>query len=154
MKNGSRMLWWLVLGASLLLPMACSKQPVRLNVVFSAAANVNPDSSGQGLSVVVRVYQLKDKGRLETAQYGAIWKSDKETLSDDFLDRQERVVEPGAQQEIDIRANPDAAYLGVVALFRNPSGDSWRRIIPIGGKNATIRLSLREQSIELSPVGK
>jgi type VI secretion system protein VasD len=154
MKNASRLLWWFLIGASLLLLAACPTEPVRLNMVLSAASNVNPDSAGQALSVVIRVYQLKDKGRLETADYNAILKSDRETLSEDYLDRQERVVQPGTIEMLDIRANPGAAYVGVVALFRNPTGDTWRKIIPIKGKSLTIKLSLREQSIELSSVGK
>jgi type VI secretion system protein VasD len=153
MKKAHQMLFWFVLGASLILLTACPKE-VRLNMVLSAASNVNPDPSGQALSVVVRVYQLKDKGRLETADYNAILKSDKETLSDDFLDRQERVVQPGTMEMLDIKPNPNAAYVGVVALFRNPTGDTWRKIIPIKGKNLTIRLNLRDHSIELGSAGK
>jgi type VI secretion system protein VasD len=153
MKNANRLLYWVVIGTGLLMLTACPKE-VRLNMVLSAASNVNPDPSGNALSVVVRVYQLKDKGRLETADYNAILKSDKETLSDDFLDRQERVVQPGTMEMLDIKPNPSATYVGVVALFRNPTGDTWRKIIPIKGSNVTIRLNLREQSIELGSVGK
>ena len=142
------------LAAGLLFLIGCAKQPVRVNVVMSAASNLNPDASGQALSVVVRIYQLKDKGRLESADYRAVWKSDKEILADDFLDRQERMIQPGAQESVEIRANPMAAYLGVVALFQNPTGDTWRRIIPISHKNHRISINLREQNVELISVGK
>jgi len=154
MKNANRVLVWFVVAVSFFLLMGCPKQSARVNMVVVAAPNVNPDPSGQALSVVVRIYQLKDKGRLEAADYNAIWRTDKETLSDDFLDRQERVVQPGTQEMLEIKANPMATYLGVVALFRNPSGDTWRKIIPISGKNPKISLNLREHSIELSSVGK
>src|SRR5436309_15779273 len=107
-------------------------------MTLQAAPNVNPDPGGKSLSVVVRVYQLKDKGRLESADYNAIWKLDKDTLSDDFLAVQERVVQPGTQEMLEIQTNPMAKYVGVVALFRNPSGDSWRRLVPIGGKSRPI----------------
>jgi type VI secretion system protein VasD len=150
-----RLLFWLpILAASFLLLAGCPKEPVRVNVALAAASNVNPDPSGQPLSVVVRIYQLKDPGRLETADYYAILKSDKETLSDDFLDRQERVIQPGSREILEIKTNPLAAYLGVVALFRNPSGDTWRKIVPLRGKNPKISLSLREQSIEIGSVNK
>ncbi len=154
MKNANRLLVKSVFALSLFLLMGCPKKNALVNIVMTGAPNVNPDPSGQALSVVVRVYQLKDKGRLEAADYNAIWRSDKETLSDDFLDRQERVVQPGTQEMLEIKTNPMAAYLGVVALFRNPSGDTWRRIIPISGKKPKISLSLREHSIELSSVDK
>jgi type VI secretion system protein VasD len=154
MKNRRRILWLLLPIAALLLLTGCPKEQAKVNMVLSAAQNINPDPSGQPLSVVVRIYQLKDPGRLENADYNAIWKSDKETLSDDFLDRQERVVQPGAREMLEIRTNPLTAYLGVVALFRNPSGDTWRKIIPVRGKNPKITLSIREQSIEISSVDK
>ncbi len=154
MKNASRLIWCVLIGAGMLSVTACPKQPARVNIALAAASNINPDPSGQALSVVVRVYQLKDKGRLEAADYSSIWKSDRETLSDDYLDRSERVVQPGTQETVEINANPAAAYIGVVALFRNPSGESWRKIIPISGKNPKIRLSLREQSIELVSASK
>jgi type VI secretion system protein VasD len=154
MKNAKQVFVWFVVAVSSFLLIGCPKKSARVNMVVAAAPNVNPDPSGQALSVVVRIYQLKDKGRLEAADYNAIWRTDKETLSDDFLDRQERVVQPGTQEMLEIKANSLAAYLGVVALFRNPSGDTWRKIIPISGKNSKISLSLREHSIELSSVGK
>jgi len=51
---------------------------------------------------------------------------------------------------LEIQANPAARYVGVVALFRNPAGDTWRKIIPIGtGASQKIGLTLREQTIEI-----
>jgi len=145
-----RLLLCIPLGLALLFGTACPKQPARVNIVLDAANNVNPDTNGQPLSVVVRIYQLKDKGRLETADYNAIWKSDKDTLSEDLLERQERVIQPGTQEMLEVRVNQAANYIAAVALFRNPSGDTWRKIIPIG-KSAVQKfsLTLREQTIEL-----
>lgn len=150
MNTTRRLLTWLLSGLALVLLIGCPKEPARVNIVLNAANNVNPDARGQALSVVVRIYQLKDKGRFESADYNALWKSDKETLSDDLLERQERMVQPGTQEMLEIQANSMANYLGAVALFRNPSGDTWRKIIPIR-KNAPqkISLMLRDQSIEI-----
>jgi type VI secretion system protein VasD len=150
MKTACRLLSWILLGLSVVLLAGCPKQPAKVNIVLNAANNVNPDAGGQALSVVVRIYQLKDKGRFESADYNAIWKSDKETLSEDLLERQERMIQPGTKEMLEIQTNSQANYIGAVALFRNPSGDSWRKIIPIS-KNTTqkIGLTLREQTIEI-----
>jgi type VI secretion system protein VasD len=150
MRTARRLLLWILSSLALVCLAGCPKQPVKVNIVLNAAANVNPDAGGQALSVVVRIYQLKDKGRFEAADYNAIWKSDKDTLSDDLLERQERMIQPGTQEMIEIQPNPAANYLGAVALFRNPSGDTWRKIIPIR-KNAAqkVGLSLHEQTIEI-----
>jgi type VI secretion system protein VasD len=155
MKTALRSLTWLLLGLSLVLLAGCPKQPARINIVLNAANSVNPDAQGQALSVVVRIYQLKDKGRFEAADYNAIWKSDKETLLEDLLDRQERMIQPGTQEMLEIQANAMANYLGAMALFRNPTGDSWRKVIPVL-KNSTqkISLMLREHTIEISASSK
>jgi type VI secretion system protein VasD len=120
-------------------------------MVLNGGADLNPDQNGQPLSVVVRVYQLKDKGRLESADYNAILKSERETLSDDLVERQERVVQPGTQEMLEISANPAARYLGIVALFRNPAGDTWRRILPVSqSKTQKINITLRAQTLEVT----
>ncbi len=128
----------------------CPKQPARVSMVMTAESNINPDAGGQPLSVMVRVYQLKDKGRLESADYSAILRSDTQALAGDLLENQERILKPGAQELMEVRANPAANYLGIVALFRNPSGDGWRKIIPIKGKSQKLMVSLRETSIDVS----
>jgi type VI secretion system protein VasD len=138
---------WLVLG--------CPPAQTRVGIALNATNKLNPDAGGQSLSVVVRIYQLKDKGRMETADYNAIWKSDKETLSDDMLERQERVLQPGTQELLELQPNASASYLGVVALFRNPSGDNWRKIIPLNkGKIQRIAITLNEQMIDVTSTVK
>lgn len=157
MTGTNRFLGCSVLATVLFAPKGCPNKPAAassVNVTIAADTDLNPDPSGQALSVVVRVYQLKDKGRLEAADYSSMTKSDKDTLSDDFLDRQERVLQPGSQEMLQIKTNPMASYLGVVALFRNPSGDGWRAIVPIGGKKPKVRLNLRGDSIEVGSVTK
>ncbi len=155
MKNSLRFISCSLLSVSMIGLLGCPPAPTRVSMVINATNNVNPDAGGQPLSVVVRVYQLKDKGRLETADYNSIWKSDKETLSDDMLERQERVVQPGTQEMMEIQPNASAAYLGFVALFRNPSGDTWRRIVPIvKGKVQKLGVTLQEHTLEVTSTGK
>jgi len=138
---------WLALG--------CPPAQTRVRMVINAAGKLNPDSGGQSLSVVVRLYQLKDKGRMETADYNAIWKSDKETLADDMLERQERVLQPGTQEMLEIQPNTAASYLGIVALFRNPSGDTWRKVVPLNkSKVQKLAITLNEQTIEVTSTEK
>jgi type VI secretion system protein VasD len=154
MRTANRLTVWLLLCAGFLSFTACPKEPARINMVVSAANNVNPDAGGKPLSVVVRIYQLKDKGRLETADYNSLVKADT-ILAEDVLEKQERVVQPGTQETIEVQANPTAAYVGVVALFRNPTGDAWRKIVPIPrSKLLKLNISLQEHSIDVVSSGK
>ncbi len=155
MKTALRLTVCVLFVLPLVLLAGCPKQPAKVAMVLDASSNVNPDASGQPLSVMVRIYQLKDKGRLEAADYNAVLRSEKETLSDDLLDRQERMVQPGTQELLEIQTNPMANYIGAVALFRNPSGDTWRKIIPINKSKAQkITVTLREQTIEIVSTAK
>jgi type VI secretion system protein VasD len=131
---------------------ACGgKKQVRLNVAISAASNLNPDPSGNPLSVVVRIYQLKDSGRFERADYDALWKNEKETLADDLIQQIERVIHPGSQEIVDVQANPAAGFIGVLALFRNPSGDSWRKVVPVRSKVKGVSVTLHDYVVEIIP---
>jgi type VI secretion system protein VasD len=151
MSNARHWLVCVFLFLCAFLAAGCPKQPTQVSMVLNAGADLNPDQNGQPLSVVVRVYQLKDKGRLESADYNAILKSERETLSDDLVERQERVVQPGTQEMLEISANPAARYLGIVALFRNPAGDMWRRILLVSqSKTQKINITLRAQTLEVT----
>jgi type VI secretion system protein VasD len=140
----------------LLVPFAAcgAKKPVQISVAISAVSNLNPDSSGNPLSVVVRIYQLKDRGRFERADYDALWKNEKETLADDLIQQVERVLRPGSQEIVAFQGNPAAAFIGVVALFRNPSGDSWRKVIPISSKVGKFSVTLHDYVVEIAPTKK
>src|ERR1035438_5224895 len=73
MMNSNRLLVLFVVIATLSLPKGCPKQPAHklVSLVLEAAPNVNPDPSGQALSVVVRVYQLDRKStRLNSSHLG------------------------------------------------------------------------------------
>jgi len=128
-----------------------AKKPVRISVAIAAGPNLNPDASGNPLSVVVRIYQLKDRGRFESADYDTLWKNEKEALADDLLQQLERVIRPGSQEIVDIQENPAATFIGVVALFRNPSGDSWRKIIPVSTKARSISVTLHDYAVDIAP---
>jgi len=153
MKNSHHYILVILLCLGFLIFTGCPKEPVRINMVVSATNTVNPDDAGRPLSVVVRIYQLKDKGRLETADYNSLVKSDS-ILAEDIVEHLELVIQPGSQETRDIKANPMANYIGAVALFRKPSGDGWRKTLPIRGKAMKINLSLREQAIEITSATK
>ena len=115
-----------------MLTVACSggKQEVRVALVSSEVLNL--DDSGASLPVVVRVYQLRSKEAFERASFRTLWKSDKEHLQGDLIERKEIVLRPESEVivELEIDKKKGAAYLGVMALFREASGDRWKTIVP------------------------
>jgi len=77
------------------------------------------------------VYQLKGKSKFQQATFNDLWKSDKDVLGDEMVDRKEMTVQPGAKAEleIDLEVKRGATYLGVMALFRKHDVEGWRQIV-------------------------
>jgi type VI secretion system protein VasD len=140
-------------GALLLLLAACSGPQVRVDL--SSTANLNMSDEGNALPVVVRVYQLSDARNFTNATFEAMWKQDVQSLGDAALTREEMVLNPGTTQELELRRNPQAEYVGVVAIFRAPEDEGWRAIKPLptgqmGRRmNQRVTVSLRGNSLSI-----
>ena len=91
---------------------------------------INLNDAGDSQPVLVRVYQLKARERFQQATFKALWKGDKEVLEDDLVDRKELMVHPEKKADlyIDLDVKHGAAYIGVMALFRQPDVEGWRQV--------------------------
>lgn len=145
---------------------ACAApEPLRLSL--TASARLNPGEKGEALATVVRIYQLKGVGKMMGVSFDDLLDHDKDTLADDFLAMQEVTINPGDKLEPPVVRNADARYVLAVALFRQPTGTTWKvtkRLSspdpdychtpqPAKGTQAandsTVRLFLDENRIEL-----
>jgi type VI secretion system protein VasD len=99
--------------------------PVATKIELSASDRSNATPEGNGRPVQVRVYQLHTDTKLRGATFEEIWQKDKEVLAADLKSVSEYTVFPGKLQEIPVARNPDANFLGLVALFREPKGTDW-----------------------------
>lgn len=103
---------------------------VEYTINGAADATVNRDISGKSLSLVLRVYQLKDKTDFTQITYtNAISKHDNELLPKDLLARNEWVLIPGSTLDVVDSIQPETRYLGLIGYFREPDAQSWRVIV-------------------------
>jgi type VI secretion system protein VasD len=100
-------------------------------IKLEATERINPNSAGEALPTQVRLYQLKEIVKVEEADFAAIWEQPKETLADDLLQVQEFTLFPGQTELVDVALTPAARYLVGVAIFRRPTGNQWRSVIPL-----------------------
>jgi len=144
----------LVASVATLVLAGCSHKPPVLKINLRGDAVLNPDPSGASLPVVVYLHQLKRRDKFEAAEFRALWKSPGDALGNDLVESQELTLRPGEERHIDIQRNLDTRFLGVVALFRTPEGDRWRRVLPLDPKKKkqALRLSLRGSQVELDAV--
>lgn len=116
---------------SLIFIGGCASGPVAYKIRTAGDPVINRDESGNSLSVVVRVYQLKDRKEFSKLSFEALssGRSDEELLGSDLIERSEVVVVPGAQSFAAAALTPETKYVGVVGLFRQPDLNHWRYLI-------------------------
>ena len=94
----------------------------RLNLDLMASEELNTDAGQRPLTVVVRVYQLKDKAAFMAAPYQTLLEQDQTALAADLLASHQVLLRPGAAISLREPYRQDAAYVGVIALFRQIDG--------------------------------
>jgi type VI secretion system protein VasD len=130
---------------------ACGKKEINVSVAGSKTLNL--DDGGNPLPVVVRVYQLKGKEKIEGADFISLWKEDEKVLEGDLLDRQEITLLPDTKVEVKVDPKEGSEYLALMALFRKPQGNGWREIIPLKGKKVrSVEIRVEEQTVKAGEI--
>jgi len=108
-------------------PAAVTRGPEDFAVKGVADKQVNRDVSGKSLSVVVRIFQLRDKNEFSRLSFDAVTsRSDTELFPKELVAASEVVVMPGTMQEVTDKLLPETKYVGVVGYFRKPDAQFWR----------------------------
>jgi type VI secretion system protein VasD len=107
------------------LPTLARKVTLRLH----ASEFLNVDAKGAGLSVVTRVYKLKDSAAFMQASYEALAATTPPRdapFVQDIVEVQEFLTFPGVNRDVVESVPPQAKFLAVVAFFRAPAEARWR----------------------------
>jgi type VI secretion system protein VasD len=104
-------------------PKPCPALPLTLAV--TATERSNALSGTEGRPVQVRIYQLKSDAHLRTASFEDVWQNEAKALEGDVVSSEQQTVFPGEKKNLTVTPKPDAAFLAVVALFREPQGKDW-----------------------------
>lgn len=102
--------------------------PRSVTLRVHAGETLNTDSEGRPLSLLVRIYTLKNGSAFLSAAYDSFMQAakEKEALGDDLISVREVLLVPGQKFETQERVPREAGYIGVVALFRAPAVQRWR----------------------------
>jgi len=112
-------------------PAPLAAPPSRFELRAQAAPVINRDAAGNPLSVVVHLYQLKERTAFSRLSFdqAASGRPEAELLGADCLGRTELVLVPGGLHASTEDLLPGARYLGIVALFRHPDPHYWRYLV-------------------------
>jgi type VI secretion system protein VasD len=104
------------------------KPPRAIAIRLHAAPKLNTDSRGRPLALVARVYTLRQTAAFEAAPYATFLTpgADREAFGPDLVEVKDVTLVPGQRYEVVEKVPRDAAYVGVVALFRSPAPQRWR----------------------------
>src|SRR2546429_4100842 len=115
-----------------------------VEVHLRASSHINPGDDGSALPVVLRFYQLKDRAKFDSADFQALWQDDVNLLGGDALDRVELELFPSTREEKRYWRKAEAGYFAVVAIFRKPGAEGWRRVFPLPDA-AMVRNSCKQE---------
>lgn len=129
--------------AVLCLLSACSSGPRSFAIRGEGDPVLNPDINGKSLSVVVRLYQLKDAREFSKLTFDmlASGRSESEILGPALLDKTDVVIVPGGNYEATEKLLDETRFVGIVAFFREPDAYYWRQLVEVGSistQNGTI----------------
>jgi type VI secretion system protein VasD len=106
-----------------------AQKPARnVSIRLHAADKLNVDAQGRPLALVARLYKLRQNIAFEQAPYATFLSADAEkaALGADLLEVKEITLVPGQRYEATEKVSREAAFIGVVALFRSPAPQRWR----------------------------
>ena len=91
------------------------------------------DMNRGGHSAEVRIYQLNNTTRFNSAEFEQFWQDDEALLADELIPgtRQRLSLFPEQQVPITLELVDDTRYVGFAANLRSPDGDRWRKIYSI-----------------------
>lgn len=120
--------------------VACGSKPVTektnsFKYAVTASQNINPDINGQPSSVVVRVYQLKNRVNFGNARYEDLFTPNKNTLGAEFIAVNEYLVDPGFNSQLDIDVSTATKFIGIAVGYRSIDTVNWRTIVEMPKKS-------------------
>jgi type VI secretion system protein VasD len=110
-------------------------KPAMVTVALKGQPGMNKGPDGTDRPVTVLVLRLKSLGAFNSADYFALQGDPSAALGADLVGLDRIAVAPGASTSKTIGFEPEAPYMGVVALVREPDGRNWRASSPVNPKS-------------------
>lgn len=114
--------------------------PQRVGLRLHAGQLLNVNEQGQSLSVVVRLFKLRERTAFEQTPHDVFQKSGSGQglgLVADIVESRDLVMTSGQKYEVVETLGPDVRYFAIAILFRSPAEQRWRFIFDAKAAAAT-----------------
>lgn len=121
-----------LIGALLLTGCSSNEQQVEQTPLvplrIHAAANLNQGTHKKPLAQVIKIYHLRATERFEQTPFDSFLDDTQElrALGPDLVNSREMLLQPEQHYELNEKLENGAAYIGIVAFFREPAERRWR----------------------------
>jgi len=102
-----------------------------LHLDFEPRSAVNADEAQTPLATMVRVYQLKDRQKVDAADYQKLLRDADTVLKEDMVASKSLLVMPKGSVMLNMPMDEEAQYVAVIGLFNRPDmkNNAWRLVL-------------------------
>lgn len=132
-------------------PPPAPPKPMEARVTVTASFDTNPDASGRPSPIVVRLYLLRSDASFNGTDFFGLFDDDEKALGGELIRRDELVLGPAEQRDIDLPVAEATRFVGAVAAFRDIRNAQWRVIVPAWREGArVVTLSIERARVQAS----
>ncbi len=133
---------------------AHGRQQVTLQI--TGASSLNTMADGRSLPLLIRIYHLTNKDAFLTKNYHDFTVGDGRPEGADIAAMKEFILRPGQTYNTVETVQSESPYLGVVALYQQPSGHGWRVVLTRDdvGSEKTIKLIAGPRALSVTSTKK
>ncbi len=128
-------------------------EPTIVNLQIETDKSLNADSNGNGSPVMLRIYELREAGNFNSADFFALFENEQATLAADLAHKQELLLQPGASKKLTLKPDDEVTTLGLFAAFRQVDTAQWRQGAELKAhQTQTINVKLNNNQLTVEPV--
>ena len=139
--------------------LGCSSDPEKpapeppqtlIDAQIIASCQVNPDVNGRPSPIVIRLFELKNLGKFEEADFYKLFEDYASLLSSDLLASEQFNLHPGETKMIKHVVSPETKFIAVTAAYRDLNQSVWRNSIAIEtAKTSQFKIMLDQLGINI-----
>jgi type VI secretion system protein VasD len=145
--------------ALVILLVGCGSDPVKpppevpptaIDAQIIASCQVNPDVNGRPSPIVTRLYELKNLGKFDGADFYKLFEDYASLLSSDLIASEQFNLHPGETKIIKHVVSPETKFIAVTAAYRDLNQSVWRNSIAIEtAKTTQFKIMLDQLGINI-----
>lgn len=120
---------------------------IMAKIEMKSGKNLNPNLFNVPSPLYVTLYQLKDRGEFNHAEYTMLQGFPEQTLGNNLLTRQTILLLPNSNKSVAVKLNPNTHFIGLIASYSQLDAGRWRVLRPISSKTSFISIYFNEYTL-------